>query len=91
MLSLSQVLDSEHQAVSQGEVAACGADHHGDPAEPCMRVAGHEETGQANREAHARLVDQPAFPGEEPRYWVTWMNQTAQGRPTSQLTKPDAP
>ena len=89
MLSLSQILDIEHQAVEYGIVPACGADHHGDPAEPCMRKAGHEETGEAARESHARIdTGTSEVPG---RYWVTWQNVTPQGRATSELTKPDAP
>lgn len=90
-LSLSQVLDIEHEKVTGGG-QACGADHHGstEPAELCQRVKGHEEAGEAAREAHAHLVYDTDEKGQTAaRYWLTWQNVTPQGRPTSELTKPD--
>lgn len=85
-LSLSQVLDQEHERVTAKDAEACGADHHGstEPDELCMRVKGHELTGALAREAHAALVQ-----GVASRYWLTWANVTTTGRATSELTKSD--
>lgn len=86
-MSLSQVLDAELEK-TQGGVPACGAAHHGDTTQPCQRIANHEELAMSARESHAR------FDWSDDRYapgmWVTWINVTSSGRPTSELTKPDA-
>lgn len=69
-LSPTEALNEEHRQVASGAADACGAPHHTNPDESCMRVKDHETGGGIIREAHATLVTEPAGAW----YWVSWTN-----------------
>jgi len=73
LLSLVQALDAEEGSVTAGQAKACGADHHGETDQLCMRAGGHEEAQVLSREAHAHRVRDGSA-----NFWFTWVNETPQ-------------